>query len=74
MSGYNRLMSENNSWQWQKDCTGQQIAFCIYTGNDRQYRWSAIAANHEKIANGGEGYHNRGDCVAGARRMGFSGV
>ncbi len=63
-----------NDWQWQKDAAGQDLAFLIYTDKANEWRWAAKAANNRRIADGGEGYVNRGDCVAGAKRMGFRGV
>ncbi len=30
----------------------------------RDWRWTLYAANGRKIANSGEGYRNRADCVA----------
>ena len=35
-----------------------------YLDVQRQYRWTLYAANNRKIANSGEGYHNKTDCVA----------
>lgn len=39
--------------------------FSIKTGKNKQFYWTAIAANHEPIADGCEGYHNIEDCRAG---------
>lgn len=63
-----------NDWQWQTDATGQTLAFLVYVDRAREWRWAAKAANNERIADSGEGYKNRADCVTGARRMGFRGV
>jgi uncharacterized protein YegP (UPF0339 family) len=30
-----------------------------------QWRWTLYAANHRKIADSGEGYHNKADALAG---------
>lgn len=38
--------------------------FHLYVDVNRQYRWTLYAANNRKIANSGEGYHNRADCIA----------
>jgi uncharacterized protein len=38
--------------------------FHLYVDVNRQYRWTLYAANNRKIANAGEGYHNRIDCIA----------
>ena len=35
----------------------------VYQDAARQWRWTLHAANHEKIANSGEGYHNKADCL-----------
>jgi len=37
--------------------------FTLYT-SDGQYRWTLFAANHRKIANSGESYWNKSDCLA----------
>ena len=37
--------------------------FQIYQGNGNEWRWRLKAANHEPIANGGEGYINKNDCL-----------
>lgn len=29
-----------------------------------QYRWRLLAGNNRNIANGGESYHNKADCLA----------
>ena len=34
----------------------------IYRDANRQFRWRLIAGNNKRIANSGEGYHNREDC------------
>ncbi|RWC38160.1 MAG: DUF1508 domain-containing protein [Mesorhizobium sp.] len=38
--------------------------FHLYVDVNRQYRWTLYAVNNRKIANSGEGYHNRADCIA----------
>ena len=48
-------------------CIGRGIRtvhYLVYLDAQRQYRWTLFAANNRKIANSGEGYHNREDCVA----------
>lgn len=32
--------------------------------SDSQWRWTLFAANSKKIANSGEAYHNKADCLA----------
>lgn len=34
----------------------------IYGVADGQWRWRRVAANGRIVADGGESYHNRGDC------------
>ena len=38
--------------------------FHVYVDANRQYRWTLYAGNNRKIANAGEGYHNKADCLA----------
>ena len=40
------------------------MSFHLYVDINGQYRWTLYAANNRKIANAGEGYHNRADCIA----------
>ena len=35
----------------------------VYKGTNGQWRWRLFAANNQIIANSGEGYANRGDCL-----------
>lgn len=39
--------------------------FSIRLGKNKQFYWTAIAANHEPVADGCEGYRNIEDCRAG---------
>jgi uncharacterized protein len=39
------------------------MKFVLYTDANNQYRWYLQADNGKKIANSGEGYHNRNDCI-----------
>jgi uncharacterized protein YegP (UPF0339 family) len=42
--------------------------FHIYKDAAGEWRWSLHASgNHEPIADSGEGYKNKQDCIAGAR-------
>ena len=38
--------------------------FVLYKDTANQWRWTLFAANTKKIANSGEGYWNKTDCVA----------
>lgn len=40
------------------------LYFHLYKDTAGQYRWTLYAANQKKIANSGEGYHNKADCKA----------
>ena len=37
--------------------------YVIYLDTNRQWRWYLQAGNGKKIANSGEGYFNRQDCL-----------
>lgn len=39
------------------------MAYWIYTDANDQWRWRLVAANSRIIANSGEGYHNKNDCL-----------
>lgn len=39
--------------------------FHIYVDVQHRYRWTLYAANNRKIADSGEGYVNRQDCLNG---------
>lgn len=39
------------------------MAYYVYLDANRQYRWRLVAANNRNIANSGEGYHNKQDCL-----------
>ncbi|MGO8463200.1 YegP family protein [Rhizobium leguminosarum] len=38
--------------------------FHLYTDANRHWRWTLYAGNNRKIANSGEGYFNKSDCLA----------
>lgn len=38
--------------------------FRMYTDAAGYWRWTLYAANHRKIADSGESYHNQNDCLA----------
>lgn len=40
------------------------MEYQIYKDAAGQYRWRLVAANGRKIAESGEGYHNKADCLA----------
>ncbi|WP_290496053.1 YegP family protein [Hyphomonas sp. UBA4494] len=37
--------------------------YYVYRDAANQWRWTLYAANNRKIANAGEGYFNKNDCV-----------
>ena len=49
------------------------MAYYIYKDQAGQWRWYLQAANHRKIANSGEGYFNRADCLAAVNLVKGSG-
>lgn len=40
------------------------MEYHIYRDAQSQWRWYLLASNNRKIANSGEGYHNRADCFS----------
>jgi uncharacterized protein YegP (UPF0339 family) len=38
------------------------MAYYMYRDVQGQWRWYLLAANNRKIAESGEGYHNKQDC------------
>ena len=41
------------------------MIYYLYRDANSQWRWSLIVTgNGRKIANSGEGYHNKADCIA----------
>jgi len=40
------------------------MAFWIYVDKAGQWRWYLIAANNRKIADSGESYYNKSDCLS----------
>lgn len=47
--------------------------YYVYTDQQGQWRWTLYAANHRKIANSGEGYFNKQDCLNGLQLTATSG-
>ncbi|MFI4934198.1 MAG: YegP family protein [Caulobacterales bacterium] len=39
--------------------------YYVYLDVQGQWRWTLYAANNRKIANSGEGYFNKADCIHG---------
>jgi uncharacterized protein YegP (UPF0339 family) len=40
------------------------MAYYVYRDHLNQWRWRLTAANNRIIANSGEGYHNKADCLS----------
>ncbi|WP_082938582.1 DUF1508 domain-containing protein [Mitsuaria sp. 7] len=40
------------------------MAFHVYRDNLSQWRWYLLAGNNRKIADSGEGYNNKADCLS----------
>lgn len=40
------------------------MTYYLYRDVNQFWRWTLEAANNRKIANSGEGYHNKQDCIA----------
>ncbi len=38
--------------------------YWLYKDANGYWRWTLYAGNNRKIANSGEGYHNRSDCLS----------
>jgi uncharacterized protein YegP (UPF0339 family) len=41
------------------------MAFYIYVDKQGYWRWYLLAGNNRKIADSGEGYYNKADCLHG---------
>lgn len=41
------------------------MEYQLYKDAAGQYRWRLVAANGRRIADSGEGYNNKADCLAG---------
>jgi len=39
------------------------MKYIVYKDVSAQWRWRLVAANNKIIANSGEGYHNKQDCL-----------
>lgn len=48
--------------------------YVLYTDSAGHYRWRLKAANHRIIADSGESYFNRTDCVAAIQLVKGSGL
>jgi uncharacterized protein YegP (UPF0339 family) len=40
------------------------MEYQVYKDTAGQYRWRLVAANNRRIADSGEGYNNKADCLA----------
>jgi uncharacterized protein YegP (UPF0339 family) len=39
------------------------MRYVIYKDRIHQWRWTLFAANNQRIADSGESYHNKNDCL-----------
>jgi len=44
--------------------TTHSSTYYVYKDHQGYWRWYLAAANNRKIANSGEGYHNKQDCLS----------
>lgn len=40
------------------------MKYVLYTDTSGNWRWRLVASNNRIIANSGEGYYNRQDCIS----------
>lgn len=40
------------------------MAYYVYRDRANEWRWFLLAANRRKLADSGEGYRNKSDCLA----------
>lgn len=50
------------------------MAYYIYRDASNQWRWHLVAANGRKIANSGESYWNKQDCIHAVNLVKGSGL
>lgn len=50
-----------------------QDTWRIYQDSNGEWRWNRTAPNGEIVAASTEGYKNKADCVANAKRSGYTG-
>ena len=62
------LFSVGYAWMEKVDCMKQKIHVEIYREKCREWRWRLVAANNRIIADSGEGYKNKKDCIDGVER------
>lgn len=49
--------------------------FVVYRDQANQWRWTLYAANHRKLADSGESYWNKNDCLNGVNLVaGMNGI
>ena len=59
-NGETEMTGENDKWEFYKDAR-------------EEWRWRRTAPNGAIVGASSEGYKNRADCVANARRHGYTG-
>jgi len=58
------MVPSTRNGQRAANAEGREMAYHIYQDKQGYWRWYLQAANNRKIADSGEGYHNRQDCLA----------
>ena len=54
-------------------CTGSNgDTWEIYQDSKKEWRWRRIARNGKNVGSSNEGYKNKADCIANARRNGMN--
>lgn len=54
------MLGDNDKWEFYLDAVGK-------------WRWRRIASNGRVVGASTEGYENKSDCIANARRNGYKG-
>lgn len=54
------MAGANDKWEFYQDANGD-------------WRWRRIAPNGQIVGSSSEGYKNKSDCIANARRHGYTG-
>jgi uncharacterized protein YegP (UPF0339 family) len=52
---------------------GDKMEYQVYKDRTGKYRWRLVAANGRCIADSGEGYNNKADCLGGITLVKSSG-
>ena len=58
----------------EQEVTSEMDAWRIYQDARSEWRWERKATNGRTVGASTEGYRNRADCVANAKRNGYTGA